>query len=52
MPKVVFEFKTQDELDAWLGAYYDGGGESEMYESFSQNGEDYPEIKITEEKDE
>lgn len=50
MSKLIFEFKNQDELDRWYGSYLDGGGESEMYENFSQNGEEYPQITIIEEK--
>lgn len=50
MAKVVFEFKNQDDMDAWLGYWYDGGGDQEMYNCFDQNGEEYPEIKITEEQ--
>lgn len=50
MPKVVFEFKTEAERKEWLAGWYDGGGENGIYEYFEQNGFDYPDIKITEEK--
>ena len=51
MAKITFSFKTDDEMQEWLGAYYDGNGESEMRESFYANNEPYPEIVITEEYD-
>lgn len=49
MPKLIFEFKTKEELDKWHGIYPDGGGEDVIYDGFREDGEDYPEIKITEE---
>jgi len=49
MPKLVFEFKTQEDLDNWYGFYSDGGGEDGIYEGFAQEGWDYPEIKVTQE---
>lgn len=48
MAKIIFEFETVEQADKWLGYYSDGGGENEMYECFSQNGEEYPKPKITE----
>lgn len=50
MPKVIFEFKTKEEMDIWMGFYYDGGGEQEMYAGYEQENWDYPEIKITEDE--
>lgn len=49
MPKIIFEFDTVEERDNFLAAYYDGGGEQEMYESYTCNGDEWPNITITEE---
>lgn len=49
MPKIIFEFNTQEELDEWYGLYSDGGGEDEIFKGFSENGIEYPEIKVTKE---
>lgn len=50
-PKLIFEFETQEELDMWYGLYFDGGGESSIMEGFSEDGKPYPEIKVTEVKE-
>lgn len=48
MPKVVLEFETKEDRDKWLGAYYNSG-EQELAEYWQQDGEEMPDIKITEE---
>lgn len=49
MPKVIFEFPTEEDRDFWMGQYYDGNGEQEMMEAYYQFDKEYPDIKITEE---
>jgi len=49
MPKIVFEFESDDDMHTWFG-YYSDGGESSIYDDWAENEEtDYPEIKITNE---
>lgn len=47
-PKLILEFNTKSEREAWLAAYYNSG-EQEMFEAFEAIGNDYPEVTITEE---
>jgi hypothetical protein len=48
MAKVIFEFETKEDRDKWLAAYYNSG-EQELAEYWQQDGEEMPDIKITEE---
>ena len=45
--KLVLEFNSKAEREAWLAAYYNSG-EQEMMEAFDAIGNDFPEIKISE----
>ena len=50
MPKLVFEFESDDDMHTWFGYYSNGGGENSIYNGWKKNEEtDYPEIKITKE---
>ena len=50
MPKLIFDFETQEELDDWYGMFLDGGGEQEIMAGYDENEMDYPAIEISEEK--
>jgi hypothetical protein len=50
MPKTIFEFKTEEERDRFMACYYDGGGEDGIYEAYTCDGDEWPEIKITKEE--
>jgi len=47
MYKLVFEFENEDDMYTWHGYYLEGGGDSSMYDAWTENEDtDYPEIKI------